>query len=527
MPDKNRENYLGIQTDLQELSAIEVLSKVPPIVLKLNNGIRIKLPDSINLITPYVIREQGQWFEKEIHFIHEFLKPGMQALDIGANFGVYTLPMAKILGPEGALWAFEPTSTTTAYLNDSLDENRFCNVKLIQVALSNKVGTAKLSLNPNSEYNKITESPLSDFEEVPLRTLDDCMEEFGWKHIDFVKLDAEGEEENILLGGRGFFRGLSPLVMFELKHGKSVNLSLIERFAGLNYNTYRYVHSLGFLVPFKADEIPDAFELNLFSCKEDTANRLEESGILVTAASLKENKELEQQDNWQSLFTSLPYFTRLYKEEISADVFTAGKERDAYIKALKQFSSAQSKENAPVNRYQALCDAVSLLFPIANATNAPITRLCSLARIFGEAGFRKQEVSTLCRILEALNAQPSIQLDEPFLPACPRFDHVDPGADNMMKWFTAQVIEQLETQNHFSSFYTGDSGLNNLEILSGTGFMSKAMERRFNLIKMCFGNYQNERRLKGPSNKPKIKTGRNNPCPCGSGRKYKRCCGAD
>ncbi|MCB7129827.1 MAG: hypothetical protein J3T61_09850, partial [Candidatus Brocadiales bacterium] len=108
-------------------------SKVPPIALKLNDGVRIKLPDSLSLITPYVIQEQGQWFEKEIHFIHEFLEPGMQALDIGANFGVYTLPMAKILGPEGALWAFEPTSTTAAYLSDSLDENGFCNVELIQV----------------------------------------------------------------------------------------------------------------------------------------------------------------------------------------------------------------------------------------------------------------------------------------------------------------------------------------------------------------------------------------------------------
>ena len=353
------------------------------------------------------------------------------------------------------------------------------------------------------------------------------MEEFGWKHIDFVKLDAEGEEENILLGGHGFLRELSPLIMFEIKHGEKVNLSLIERFASLNYNTYRYVHSLGFLVPFKTDEMLDSYELNLFSCKEDTANRLEERGALVTAESLKEPKEPVPRDDWRSLFASMPYYTRLYGEEISEDVFTAGMERDAYIEALRLFSSAQSKKQAPVNRYQALCGAASLLSHIANATNATITRLCSLARILGAAGFRGQEVSMLRRILETLNAQPSVRLDEPFLPACPRFDHVDPGADHMMKWFAAQVIEQLETQKAFSSFYSGDSGLNNLEFLSRTGFMSEAMERRLNLIKMRFGNYRKERQLKGPGNRSKIKIGRNNPCPCGSGKRYKRCCGAN
>lgn len=458
-------------------------SRPPSTVFEFDDGVRIKVPNSINMVTPYVLQEQGQWFEKEIHFVHEFLKPGMQALDIGANYGVYTLPMAKILGPEGALWAFEPTSTTAAYLSDSLADNGFDNVELIQAALSNRAGMAKLNLNPNSELNEITDSPASDFEEVTLRTLDECMEEFAWKQIDFVKLDAEGEEENILQGGRGFLRELSPLIMFELKHGNTFNVSLIECFASLNYDTYRYVHGLGFLVPFKTDEIPDSYELNLFGCKEDTANRLEKSGMLVTAAALNETQEPVPQDNWQSLFTAMPYYTRLYGDGISADVFAAGTDRDAYIEALKLFSSAQSKEHAPAKRYRALCGAVSLLSPIAKATKAPMTRLCSLARILGAAGFRGPEVLMLERLLEALKAQPSLRLDEPFLAACPRFDHVDPGADNMLKWFTAQVIEQLETQKTFSSFYAGESGRENLEMLSGTGFMSEAMERRISLIK--------------------------------------------
>jgi len=243
------------------------------------------VPDSLDLLTPYVLREQGQWFEKEIGFLGAFLKPGMQAIDIGANYGVYTLTMAGILGPAGTLWAFEPTSTTAACLGDSLTENRFGNVTLVQAALSDRVGTATLGLNPNSELNSLSVTPGAESEEVPVMTLDGCMAEFGWRHMDFIKLDAEGHEDNILRGGQSFLDAFWPLIMFEFKNGAEVNLSLIESFAGLGYSSYRYVPGLGALVPFASGEAPDQFELNLFCCKDDTASRLERDGILVTAAA--------------------------------------------------------------------------------------------------------------------------------------------------------------------------------------------------------------------------------------------------
>ena len=45
----------------------------------------------------------------------------------------------------------------------------------------------------------------------------------GWPSPDFVKIDAEGEEEHILAGGRNFFARRSPLIMFEIKAGDKVN----------------------------------------------------------------------------------------------------------------------------------------------------------------------------------------------------------------------------------------------------------------------------------------------------------------
>ncbi len=53
--------------------------------------VRVVVPDSFGLITPYVLFEQQDWFEDEISFVRRVLQPGEQAIDIGANYGVYTL----------------------------------------------------------------------------------------------------------------------------------------------------------------------------------------------------------------------------------------------------------------------------------------------------------------------------------------------------------------------------------------------------------------------------------------------------
>ncbi len=51
----------------------------------------IRLPDSLNVMTRYVIEERGDWFEDEIRFVRKLLLPGQLVLDVGANYGVYTL----------------------------------------------------------------------------------------------------------------------------------------------------------------------------------------------------------------------------------------------------------------------------------------------------------------------------------------------------------------------------------------------------------------------------------------------------
>ena len=85
------------------------------IVLTLVDGVRVVVPNSIELITPYVLREQQDFFEDEVRFVRRLLQPGQNVIEIGANYGVYTLPMALKVGPGGHVWAFEPASSTAQF----------------------------------------------------------------------------------------------------------------------------------------------------------------------------------------------------------------------------------------------------------------------------------------------------------------------------------------------------------------------------------------------------------------------------
>ena len=110
--------------------------------LRMADGTHIVLPSSLGAITTYVLLEQEQWFEKETHFLTRWLKRGMNVIDIGANLGVYSLPAARMVGPTGQVYAYEPASETRRMLDASKKKNRSINLNIIAAALSDANATA-------------------------------------------------------------------------------------------------------------------------------------------------------------------------------------------------------------------------------------------------------------------------------------------------------------------------------------------------------------------------------------------------
>lgn len=253
-------------------------------IVEVEGGIKVCVPLSLKYVTTFVLNEQHDWFEDEIKFLRKYIKPGMRVIDIGANYGVYTLMFAKAVGDNGYVWAFEPTKNTADFLRCSIRENNFQNISLQQVALSNRKGEARFFVAENSEMNSLSKDTIhgASYEMVIVNTLDDFAEKTHWNNLDFIKLDAEGEEANILKKGKEVLEKNSPLIMFELKHGGAINSGLITRFEFLGYSIFRLVPGLDMLIPFDAEAQLDPFLLNLFACKKETVIQLIQNGFLVT-----------------------------------------------------------------------------------------------------------------------------------------------------------------------------------------------------------------------------------------------------
>lgn len=176
---------------------------IPLALLPMVSGLKVVVPNSLSLMTPYVLYEQQDWFEDEIKFIREILSPGDVAVDIGANYGLYTLSMAQKVGSSGRILAVEPAHSTAKCLNASLRENKFDWVTLDQVAVSDHQGAARLQLSNQAELNELVRGDsisLENTQEVPLVTLDQLRLQHGLEHVDFIKIDAEGEEQRIIAG---------------------------------------------------------------------------------------------------------------------------------------------------------------------------------------------------------------------------------------------------------------------------------------------------------------------------------------
>jgi FkbM family methyltransferase len=459
-------------------------------VLTLIDGVRIVVPDSLDLITPYVLREQQDFFEDELPFVRRLLRQGQNIIDIGANYGVYTLPMAQKVGASGHVWAFEPASSTAQYLAQGIAANGFGHVTLVQKAVSSVAGSGQLTLHVHSELRSIVHGadPPDGSEFVSLVTLDDCMDRYRWLDIDLIKIDAEGEEANIVKGGRRFFANLAPLVQYELKkNATDVNFALIRDFAAIGYDSYRLLPGLNLLVPFDAESAPDSYLLNLFCCKAARADQLAARGVLLRAADLagggeslgRSRNEAGAGYHWRHALAHMPYAAPL--ASVWAMVEDAGESADV-LQALSFYARSRDVALSMADRFRSL-EAGFLQLRAVCGRDPSRLRLASLARIADDYGERTVAVNALTQLSESIRRTGVVDANEPFLAPLERFDSIAPG-ETLGKWIFGAVLEQLEQRERFSSFYAGPGARDRLEAIRSLGFGSPAMERRLDLVRL-------------------------------------------
>ena len=451
----------------------------------ISGGAKICVPDSVALITPYVLQEQEDWFEDEVRFVRRFLRPGMAVVDVGASFGIFTMSMASAVGARGQVWAFEPTPGTAEFLQATLALNAASQVNLTRAAVSDQPGTVDFITNTNSELNAIAKAgeAAGEVVAVPSITLDQAAADHGWRDVDFVKLDVEGHELQVIAGGRAFFTQASPLVMFEITAGEGVDLRPLVPFQAMGYEFYRLVPGPMLLAPFAPEQTTDVFTLNLFACKPDRAERLAAEGFL--AADGDGAVAAPAKDAWRNYLASSPYGRDLADGWPSKPRLFAPSHTRTYLQALALFAQSREPQYDGTMRLSLLRRAADLVAQ-ASQEQDTLSRLLTSARLALELGRRAFAVQLLESAGRRVKAEEESIYQEPFLAPSVRYEHLATGAP-ADEWIHCAVVEQWERLRHFSSFYTGTSSLPLLEAIAGVPYRSAEMERRRQLIRIRAG----------------------------------------
>ena len=193
----------------------------------------------------------------------KIVKPGGVFLDVGANFGYYTLYAAMLGGPKGRVFSFEANPHLTPLIERSVYINGFPpRVKLFQNAVSDKSGKAQFGFDIHAPgggglASGGSTSPSIQKVEVDCARIDDLLDPSVI--ADCIKIDVEGHELEALRGMEGLLRR-SPDVNLILEYfpdmhgGGGEAVGMIDYLASLGFSVWR-VNGVGFLEDVTREEL--------------------------------------------------------------------------------------------------------------------------------------------------------------------------------------------------------------------------------------------------------------------------------
>lgn len=424
-------------------------------------------------LTTFVLQEQGDWFEEELRFLRRALRAGQSWVDVGANFGVYTLTGAQCVGPDGRVWAFEPAPFPQACLSESLAVNGLSWVTLRSEALSDRTGDGWLAAGPSDELNRLGKANEAGFP-VALTTLDAARAMFN-RPIDFLKLDAEGEEPRILAGAAAFFAEHDPLVQCELASDPAARRALFDALAAHGLGLHRLLPGLGVLVPHTSDEPLDAFQVNVFACRPSRAAQLAAADLLVSAPA--------------ELTAAAPEEDRAFVLRWMADrpwpraLWPAGwpTTPPRLLEALAALLRGEDSTRSAAERWAWLRRAQRIL---TSPRPPSLAWLLPAARVASAHGARQQACHCLGLAEPFLPAADEAEFRGPLLlPPLPALDALDPAGASPATILRAMLDEAIVDRAAHSVCFALPRLLPTLERLAASPLASPAARRRLAAVR--------------------------------------------
>ena len=211
----------------------------------------------------------GIYGEFETEIVKNEIKSDDVVIDVGAHIGYFTLLFAKLVGPKGKVFSFEPEPKNFELLKKNIEINNHFNVIAENKVVSDKNGKCILyTFETSSGANRLSK-PDNNKKTKPIEVDSISLDEYFknsefTKKIKFIKIDVEGGEMDVLNSGRNLIDAQRPNFLIE-SLTKDELRNQIDFFKAYNYVALKIIRDDIFFV--SSDEIFD-------NCREVDRNTI-------------------------------------------------------------------------------------------------------------------------------------------------------------------------------------------------------------------------------------------------------------
>ena len=164
---------------------------------------------------------EGRRFMHERNIVRKVIGRGDTVIDCGANIGYYALLFSRIVGKEGEVVCLEPDSNNLAELYNNIESNKIENITIVECAAGANDGETILEPGLNAQ---VAPDELKGVA-VKLYKIDTIVDNLRIKKVDFIKIDVEGYEGEVLRGMKKTILSCSPSILIEVHPGMIVDTS--------------------------------------------------------------------------------------------------------------------------------------------------------------------------------------------------------------------------------------------------------------------------------------------------------------
>jgi FkbM family methyltransferase len=189
------------------------------------------------------IERYGEFSFFESQLFSQLCGPGDTVFDVGANIGAHTLAFARLVGPQGFVYAFEPVRVIFNVLCANVALNGYENVQGIHAIAGRTPGEERvpdLRHDEPGNFGAFSASYFGDGRPVPRIPLDAFA---ATEKITLVKIDVEGMEGDVIAGASDLIARHRP-VLFVENDRRERSAALIAQLFALDYRLFWHLAPL-------------------------------------------------------------------------------------------------------------------------------------------------------------------------------------------------------------------------------------------------------------------------------------------